>query len=241
MSAGPILFISDLHLEAQRTDISQAFYHFLEQQAAQASALFILGDFFNVWLGDDEQSDLSQAVAARLRTLSDQGLSIYLMHGNRDFLLGERYAEQCGATLIHEPCLLQAFGEKYLLMHGDVLCTKDHEYMAFRELVRQAQWQEEFLARSIDERRAFAQQARAQSKAMNSNKAEDIMDVTEDAVTQCMQEHDVRYLIHGHTHRPAVHEFALDGEKAQRLVLGDWDRQAWFARLDADGLALISS
>lgn len=240
MAVKPILFISDLHLETDRSDISQAFFSFLESHASQASTLYILGDFFNVWLGDDDRSSLIDEVAAALHALSDQGLSIFLMHGNRDFLLGDDFASRCGATLIQEPYVLEAFGERYLLMHGDVLCTKDMDYMAFRKLVRQADWQQEFLQKPLAERQAFAAHARQQSKAMSSNKAEDIMDVTEEAVMQTIQNHEVRYLIHGHTHRPAVHEFTLDGQPAFRYVLSDWEGLIQYVRLDESGLSLLT-
>jgi UDP-2,3-diacylglucosamine hydrolase len=240
MAAKPILFISDLHLETDRSDISQAFFSFLESHARQASTLYILGDFFNVWLGDDDRSPLIEKVTAALHALSDQSLSIFLMHGNRDFLIGEDFASRCGATLIQEPYVLEAFDERYLLMHGDVLCTKDVDYMAFRNLVRQQTWQADFLQKPLAERQAFAAHARQQSKAMSSNKAEDIMDVTEEAVMQTMLDHGVGYLIHGHTHRPAVHKFILEGQPAFRYVLSDWEGRIQYVRLDESGLSLLT-
>lgn len=235
MSDKPILFISDLHLEPDRPDISQAFFDFLDLHASKAQALFILGDFFNVWLGDDHVTELSTQVANKLRALSTAGVSINLMHGNRDFLIGNDFAETCGGKLIHEPFLLEAFNQKILLMHGDVLCTKDHDYMSFRQMVRDPKWQQDFLSRSVEERVAFAVEARKQSKSMSSNKADDIMDVTAEAVTDIMQTHIVNTLIHGHTHRPAVHEIT---ENAQRMVLGDWDDSAWYISLSMDHLSL---
>lgn len=235
MSDKPILFISDLHLEPERKDISQAFFNFLETHAAKAQALFILGDFFNVWLGDDYVTELSTQVARKLHALSETGISIKLMHGNRDFLIGDTFAKSCGAELIQEPFLLEAFNQKILLMHGDVLCTKDHDYMSFRQMVRDSNWQQEFLNRPVEDRIAFAVEARKQSKSMSSNKADDIMDVTTDAVTEIMQAHAVKTLIHGHTHRPAVHELCAN---KQRMVLGDWDKNAWYISLNKDQLSL---
>ena len=235
MSDKPLLFISDLHLEPGRPDISRAFFDFLDSHASKAQALFILGDFFNVWLGDDHVTELSAQVANKLHTLSEAGVSIKLMHGNRDFLMGDDYAESCGGKLIQEPYLLEAFDQKVLLMHGDVLCTKDHEYMSFRQMVRDPKWQQEFLSRSIEERIAFATEARKQSKSMSSNKADDIMDVTPEAVTDIMQNHNVNTLIHGHTHRPHVHEV---DELSKRLVLGDWDDSAWYITCTKEQLSL---
>ena len=235
MSDKPILFISDLHLEPDRADISQAFFDFLETHAVKAQALFILGDFFNVWLGDDHVTELSTQVAKKLHALSEAGVSIKLMHGNRDFLIGDTFAESCGGELIQEPFLLEAFNQKILLMHGDVLCTKDHDYMSFRQMVRDTKWQQEFLSRSVEDRITFAVEARKQSKSMSSNKADDIMDVTTEAVSDIMQTHAVKTLIHGHTHRPAIHDLT---ENAQRMVLGDWDDMAWYISLSENHLSL---
>lgn len=235
MADKPILFISDLHLEPDRPDISQAFFNFLDKYAINAQALYILGDFFNVWLGDDHSSALSTQVADKLNTLSLSGVTIKLMHGNRDFLMGDRYAQSCGAELIQEPYLLEAFNETVLLMHGDVLCTQDHAYMAFRQMVRDPAWQQDFLSRPINDRIAFAAKARQQSQSMNSNKAADIMDVTTEAVADIMQRQNVLTLIHGHTHRPAVHDLP---NSAKRMVLGDWDDGAWYISWTPEQLAL---
>lgn len=230
MSEKPILFISDLHLEAERPDITQAFFSFLEEHASKAQALYILGDFFNVWLGDDYVTELNTQVAEALQTLTKAGLKIKLMHGNRDFLMGKDFAKRCGAELIEEPYLLAAYEQEILLMHGDILCTRDLDYMAFRSMVRDPEWQESFLARPIAERIAYAEQAREQSKAMSSNKAEDIMDVTPEAVTALMQKYKIDTLIHGHTHRPYIHNLNSGSEtsSAKRLVLGDWEQDGWY-------------
>src|SRR5690606_17503292 len=164
-----VLLIADLHLEPARPDLTRAFIDFLNHTAPGAASLFILGDLFNVWIGDDDDTALYIDIRNALRKLSQTGTAIYLMHGNRDFLLGQDFAAAAGATLIHEPYMLQHRGERYLLMHGDALCTRDQDYMAFRKQVRDPAWQQAFLAQPLQARRAFAAQARAQSKSMNSN------------------------------------------------------------------------
>lgn len=234
------LLISDLHLEVERPDITQAFLSFLNDTASKAKALYILGDFFNVWIGDDNVSELNQLIAASLKQLADTGTRIYLMHGNRDFLLREKFVNQCGATLITEPYHLECYGKQYLLMHGDSLCTLDIDYQRFRTMTRNEEWQQHFLAKTLEERQAFADQARSQSKSMSSNKSEDIMDVTQQEVVNIMQEHEVDSLIHGHTHRPDVHRFPLSqGITGTRTVLGDWEKGASYIKIAGPQAELI--
>lgn len=234
------LFISDLHLEAERPDITQAFLAFIENIAPNAEALYILGDFFNVWIGDDKSSELTQVVSSSLKQLADSGTYLYLMHGNRDFLLGQEFADSCGAKLIFEPYTLEVYGKSHLLLHGDSLCTLDTAYMQFRSMVRSPAWQQDFLSKPLSERQAFADQARAQSKSMSSNKPEDIMDVTPNEVLKVMSENKVNSLIHGHTHRPAIHNFALnDGSTAKRTVLADWEKGASYIELNDSGIQLV--
>ncbi len=177
-------------------------------------------------------------VAEKLKTLSQSGVIIKLMHGNRDFLIGEKFAQTCGAELIEEPYLLDAFKQTVLLLHGDVLCTDDHDYMAFRQMVRNPAWQQDFLSRPIEERIAFADEARKQSQSMSSNKAADIMDVTPATVADIMQKHNMLLLIHGHTHRPAEHDLSRIAESAKRMVLGDWDDSAWYISWTQQQLSL---
>ena len=233
-----ILLISDLHLEEDRPDLVQAFLSFLEREAANACDLYILGDFFNLWIGDDDDRPLNTAIAGALKLMAEDGLNIYLMHGNRDFLLGNNFARRAGATLIQEPFLLQNAGSQYLLMHGDVLCTRDVEYQAFRQTVRNPSWQQDFLGKPLAERRAFADQTRRQSKVMSSNKAADIMDVSQNAVENVLRENGTCLLIHGHTHRPFEHTFTLDGKAARRTVLGDWGTDGWFLELESGRVKL---
>lgn len=239
------LLISDLHLDPARPGLTRAFFDFLAQLPrgalpgvdGQPGALYILGDFFNVWIGDDDDAPLCAEVSRALEQLAGAGTAVYLMHGNRDFLMGEAWAAACGATLISEPYLLQGGEKQYLLMHGDALCTRDTDYMAFRNMVRDPQWQRAFLARPLAERRAFAEQARAKSKTMSSNKPGDIMDVTPSEVERVLAESGVATLVHGHTHRPAVHQL---GNGRSRIVLGDWDTQGWYVHIDGAGPALVN-
>jgi UDP-2,3-diacylglucosamine hydrolase len=226
-----LLLISDLHLEEARPELTRAFLHFLEHETPQASALYILGDLFNVWIGDDDDRPLNALVGAALRRQSDAGLAIFLMHGNRDFLLGEQFAAAAGATLISDPQVLQYGGHRYLLMHGDLLCARDSAYQAFRAKVRNPAWQQSFLASPLAGRREFAAQARAASKSMSSNKPEDIMDVSQDAVEAMLAEYACDSLIHGHTHRPDIHEFSTSGHQLRRIVLGDWGSRLWYLAL----------
>jgi UDP-2,3-diacylglucosamine hydrolase len=233
-----VLCISDLHLSAERPDIFEAFRSFLNNQAKSASDLFILGDFFNLWIGDDDPDTFSAQVAKELAVLADSGTNIYIMHGNRDFLLGEKFCQACHASLIHEPYILSCFEQEYLLMHGDSLCTRDDDYMAFRAMVRNPQWQSDFLSRPLPERQAFANEARTKSKSMSSNKAEDIMDVSPEDVINLLSDHQQKILIHGHTHRPDIHELSLSGTPGLRIVLGDWDKKGWYLKITPEGHTL---
>ncbi|WP_323844008.1 UDP-2,3-diacylglucosamine diphosphatase [Microbulbifer magnicolonia] len=231
--------ISDLHLDESRPDITRAFFDFLRGPAAGAEALYILGDFFEVWIGDDDDAPLAAEVARELSRYSGSGAELYLMHGNRDFLLGQDFAHRTGAVLLQDPSTVTLAGHRVLLMHGDTLCTRDREYLAFRQQARDPHWQRALLAKSLEERRAIAAQIRAVSKSMASRKAEDIMDVTPEEVERVMREHGVRLLVHGHTHRPARHQLTVDGEPAERIVLGDWGERGWCVKADKDSLELI--
>jgi UDP-2,3-diacylglucosamine hydrolase len=230
-----IRFISDLHLDASRPQVLRAFLHYLAYLPSDTEALYILGDFFEAWIGDDACSDFDTEVKKALYDKTDAGLAIYLMHGNRDFLIGQGFAADTGVKLLNDPYTLHYQGTDYLLMHGDSLCTDDSEYQAFRTEIRKPETLAFLMSKSIDERRAMAAQLRAQSKEANSNKAADIMDVNPDAVNAVMAEHSVTRLIHGHTHRPFIHH--LDNDK-QRVVLGDWDDKGWEVILDDKGVHL---
>ncbi len=228
----PTLFISDLHLDEARPQIVDLFVDFLAGEARLADALYILGDLFESWIGDDDDAALPARVADALRTLRDSGVPIAFMHGNRDFLLGVDYAARAGMTLLPDPMVIgDLHGERTLLMHGDTLCTDDIEYQKFRVLVRNPEWQQQFLAKPLQERRAFAAQARGESRKHTSMAKAEIMDVNSAAVIAAMRGHDVHRLIHGHTHRPATHRFDLDGRTAERIVLGDWYEQSSVLRV----------
>ena len=216
------LFISDLHLSHERPEKLELFLGFLAGPARQADSLYILGDFFEAWIGDDYSNDAIALVLNSMKQASQAGLKIFVMHGNRDFLLGESFAELSGSTLLPDPFVLDLYGVKTLLMHGDLLCTQDVEYLKFRQMVRNPAWQQDFLSKPIEERLMMAQQLRAASKEAMKDKVPVIMDAEQETIDQFMREHQVFKLIHGHTHRPAVHNFELDAQPATRTVLGDW-------------------
>jgi len=232
------LFISDVHLHESRPQITRAFFEFLHGIQEDVDALYILGDFFDAWVGDDDDAPLNADVAAELKLLSQRGTKIFLMHGNRDFLLGEQFAAQAGAKIIAENTVIDLYGQPTLLLHGDELCTGDQEYIAFRKQVRSPQWQAQILAQPLAARRALAAQMREKSQAMNSLKAEDIMDVTPDEVVRVMADAGVTRLIHGHTHRPARHALNIRATSAERIVLGDWHDNAWVLIATKDELTL---
>ncbi len=234
------LFISDLHLDAGRPQITQLFLDFLETRASGSDALYILGDLFEAWIGDDDQSDMNQSVCQGLRQCAASGTPVFVMHGNRDFLLGERFAEQSNVTLLQDPTRIDLYGTPTLLMHGDLLCTDDTEYLSFREMVHDSQWQTGFLVKSLEQRSKIAVDMRALSKEKTSDKAESIMDVNQQAVIQTMTENQVPRLIHGHTHRPDVHELLIANKPARRFVLGDWYEQGSVLECSPDGCELQS-
>ncbi|KAB7622597.1 UDP-2,3-diacylglucosamine diphosphatase [Alkalilimnicola sp. S0819] len=232
----PSYFISDLHLDRSRPAITDLFLRFLGTAAEECEALYILGDLFEAWIGDDAVGP-EEPVIAGLAAFSARR-PLYFLHGNRDFLIGERFAALTGAQLLPDPCVHRLYGRDVLLMHGDLLCTDDHEYQALRVQLRDPRWQQAFLARSIEERIAFARDAREKSSARNSRTEEYLMDVNQGTVERTLREHGVDRLIHGHTHRPAVHEFTLDGAVAQRIVLGDWYEQGSLLVYGPEGFEL---
>ena len=217
------LFISDLHLSEATPQIEQGLYRFLEEKG-DVDRLFLLGDIFEAWIGDDDDSEIAMRFADAMKKLADRGTAIFFMRGNRDFLVGEPYLKQFNAELLGDPAEISVAGSPALLMHGDLLCTDDVDYMAFRALAHNPDWQAEMLAKPLTERRELAKHLRAMSKEAASNKAEDIMDVNQDAVANTMQEHQVKRLIHGHTHRPCRHAM----RDSERVVLGDWNTTGWY-------------
>jgi UDP-2,3-diacylglucosamine hydrolase len=234
-----ILFISDLHLSEERPEKLALFFKFMNGPARRGEALYILGDLFEVWLGDDDTLPPKPEVLAALKAYSDSGRELFVTHGNRDFLMGPRFEELTGCTLLPDPHLIDLHGEKTLLMHGDLLCTGDTEYLAFRSQVRHPAWQAQVLSKSLAERAALARQMRNQSLQASQQKQEEIMDVEQATVEQFMRTHGVQHLIHGHTHRPAAHEFVLDNRPAKRIVLGDWYTQESVLVCDGQGQRLM--
>ncbi len=234
------LFISDLHLDNERPAITGLFADLVRERAASADALYILGDLFEAWIGDDDPGEPGRTVAAALSGLREQGVPVYFVHGNRDFLLGERFAERCGLILLPEESVIDLYGTPTLIMHGDSLCTDDVEYQQFRARVRTATWRQQVLSLPLDERRRMASQFRNDSRQATGAKTAEITDVNPQAVAAVMESHGVTRLIHGHTHRPAIHDFKINNRPARRIVLGDWYEQGSVLSCDADGCRLES-
>lgn len=234
------LFISDLHLEAHQPDIGEQFLAFLEGEARDAEALYILGDLFEVWLGDDDPNPYYQQMKTGLRKLADTGVPIYFMHGNRDFTIGQQFCEETGVSLLNDPTVVNLYGRDVLLCHGDSLCTDDVQYQQIRTMTRDPAWQAMMLSKSIEERIAFAVQAREESIARGDSISDEIMDVNADAVMAALREHNVDIMLHGHTHRPAVHDIDMEDQRATRIVLGDWYEQGSVVRWNKEGPTLES-
>jgi UDP-2,3-diacylglucosamine hydrolase len=232
------LFISDLHLDPERPAVTRLFLEFLATRARDADAVYILGDLFEAWIGDDDASPLNLEVIQGIRACVDAGTPVFVMHGNRDFLLGERFAGQSGCTLLQDPAGIDLYGTPTLLMHGDLLCTDDTEYLAFRDMVRDSDWQAELLAKPLAVRREMAAEMRRNSREKTAGKPESIMDVNPAAVRDAMTQHGVEQLVHGHTHRPGVHRLEIAGQPARRYVLGDWYDQGSMLECDRGGCRL---
>jgi UDP-2,3-diacylglucosamine hydrolase len=236
------LFIADVHLSAQRPDITAAFMQFLHTTAVKADALYILGDLFDVWIGDDNPEPLVAEVAAALKQLSSSGTQLFFIHGNRDFFLRQKFAKRCGMTLLPPQQVINLYGIPTLIMHGDSLCTLDVAYQKFRKWWNQPWWQFIMLNLPLQFRQHLAQKARLRSakhkQQYNKNNQQQIMDVTPAEVIKVMQQANVARLIHGHTHRPAVHQLDINGHAAKRYVLGDWYSQSSYLLVSADNWQL---
>ncbi|MBI1887635.1 MAG: UDP-2,3-diacylglucosamine diphosphatase [Nitrosomonadales bacterium] len=234
------LFISDLHLSADHSGSMAAFQRFIAEVAPQAEALYILGDLFEYWAGDDDLNDEFHArVITALRSLLRHGTRVCLLHGNRDLLMGQALAEACHATLLHDPTLIDLYGMPTLLSHGDILCTGDTEYQRYRAQVHDAAFQQQFLARPLAERKAYIEQLRSRSTTEKQGKDSVIMDVSDAAVAALLREYRYPRLIHGHTHLPDCHEHVVDGHRCERWVLGDWHQQGSALRCDKQGCVAI--
>jgi UDP-2,3-diacylglucosamine hydrolase len=235
------LFISDLHIDPGQPQVIGQLLDFLRGEACHADALYILGDLFEAWVGDDDPSPEKHQVINALRVLSRKNqVACHFMRGNRDFLAGEVFSARSGCKILQDPTVIEIYGQRVLLMHGDTLCTDDIDYQTFRTLVRDPMWQQEFLGMSLEHRQAMAAKARDASRMHTADKPAEIMDVNEESVSDAMRAHGVRTLIHGHTHRPAIHEFQLNDTSVRRIVLGDWHTQGSVLRWSVEGLELVS-
>lgn len=233
------LFIADLHLDDSRPQITRLFEQFLaSDEARSADALYMLGDLVEAWVGDDDDAELPGRIAQATKALRDSGVPVYFMVGNRDFLLGQDFASRAGFTLLNDGTVHELYGRPTLLMHGDVLCTDDIAYQTVRKQVRTPEWMAQVLSMPLAARRAFAAKAREDSRAHTGSTMETIMDVNADAVAETMRKAGVTRLIHGHTHRPAIHCFDLDGQPAERIVLGDWYEHGSVLRVTPEGSEL---
>ena len=232
------LFISDLHLDSERPDSTREFLSFMERRARAAERLYILGDLFEAWIGDDDDDPSLGPILDSLAAVARGGTICHFMHGNRDFLAGQRFAEKTGCRLLGDYETVDLYGERVLLTHGDLLCTDDVRYMKLRATVRDPAWQREFLAKPLGERRKIASEMRAMSRTEVAAKREQIMDVNASTVAATMRKSGVRTLLHGHTHRPGIHHFDLDGRAATRIVLGAWYEQGSCLRWDESGFEL---
>ena len=234
------LFIADLHLCTEEPAITAGFLRFLAGEARQADALYILGDLFEAWIGDDDPNPLHREIAAAIKAVVDSGVSCFFIHGNRDFLIGKRFVRESGMTLLPQEKVLNLYGRRVLILHGDTLCTDDAGYQAFRAKVHQRWLQTLFLALPLCIRKRVAARMRADSKAANRSKSLEIMDVNKHAVIAELEKHHVQWLIHGHTHRPDVHALTANGEPAFRVVLGAWHHEGSMVKVTQDDVELIA-
>jgi len=234
------IFISDLHLDPCRPAITDCFLTFLKESVSRIEALYILGDLFEAWIGDDAADPQQRAIAVALKRFTDTGRPCYFMHGNRDFLIGDRFSVASGVQLLDESTVIDLYGEKVLLLHGDTLCTDDRRYQTFRRVVRNSWLQAIYFSIPISARRAIVSRIRESSSSEMALKPEQITDVNQQTVESTMRQNGVNKLVHGHTHRPAVHNFTLDQQPAARVVLGDWYTQGSLLEWGPDGFDLRS-
>ena len=232
------LFISDLHLDANLPELTSLFTQFMREQAPKADAVYILGDLFEAWVGDDDDRPTTQTFIDELRALSDIGVPLFVMPGNRDFLFSDGFTKRCQCTLLEDPTVIDLYGTATLLMHGDSLCTDDVMHQESRVLLRSTDWKSRFLNQPLEDRIKQAQEYRSMSRKHLKDAPDAIMDVNQDAVIEAMREHGVLQLIHGHTHRPAIHPLVIDRQKAKRIVLGDWNSKGSVLRCDESGCEL---
>ena len=220
--------------------MNQLFFDFLATVAREADALYILGDFFEYWAGDDDIDDpFNRSIIDAISALAATSVKVFLMHGNRDFLIGEKFCAASGVTLLRDPTLIDLNGTRTLLLHGDTLCTDDIEYQQFRRQVRDSKWQQNFLSQPLAQRKAIIEDLRRRSEIEKQTKSMEIMDVTPSSVDALLREHNYPRLIHGHTHRPALHHHTLDGKNCERWVLTDWYEGGGYLRADSSGMRAV--
>ena len=234
------LFISDLHIDASCRQIIRQFTEFLQTEARGADALYILGDLFDSWVGDDAPDAGQSAAIAAIKSLTASGVPCFVMHGNRDFLLGPKFCADTGARLLPDPVIVTLYGEPVLVMHGDALCTDDRAYQRLRATVRDADWQRQFLALSVAARRTLAGAARTGSQAHMASMEDAITDVNAESVAAALRAAGTSFLLHGHTHRPGIQSLSVDGRECARIVLGDWHNEGSVLRWDSSGPELLS-
>jgi UDP-2,3-diacylglucosamine hydrolase len=234
------LFISDLHIDASCRQIIRQFTEFLQTEARGADALYILGDLFDSWVGDDAPDAGQSAAIAAIKSLTASGVPCFVMHGNRDFLLGPKFCADTGARLLPDPVIVTLYGEPVLVMHGDALCTDDRAYQRLRATVRNADWQRQFLALSVAARRTLAGAARTGSQAHMASMEDAITDVNAESVAAALRAAGTSFLLHGHTHRPGIQSLSVDGRECARIVLGDWHNEGSLLRWDSNGPELLS-
>jgi len=233
------LFISDLHLSHNTPTIAQNFLSLLNKQAGELDALYILGDLFEYWLGDDGITPQHHPILGAIKQIADNGVPAYFIRGNRDFLISADFADQTGCKILEDPSVIDLYGTPTLIMHGDALCTDDHAYQAFKKQVRDPRWQAHFLSLTMEQRIEMARQARDASQSSAKEKSMAIMDANQLSIENTMRESKVTTLIHGHTHRPAIHQFNVDGADAKRIVLGDWGDEASYLMVSDSETTLV--
>ena len=231
----PIYFISDLHLSSVESPITRSFFDFLDNKISTPTDLYILGDLFEVWIGDDDDSELASVIQSKLSNFTSNGNRLFFIAGNRDFLLGKSFASSANIEILEDPFTMNFNEMKIIISHGDFLCTHDSEYMNFREQVRSQAWKDDFLSKSLDKRKEIADGMRDASKVAGKNKSSEVTDVNLDDVDLFLRKEKPRLFIHGHTHRPDLHDLEYDDFSTQRIVLGDWDAFGWCLKLDDNG------
>ena len=233
-------FISDIHISEQYPEIGEQLIDFLENQAQQSDALYILGDLFEYWLGDDDTNPQYKKIKSALKLFTDKRTPTYFMHGNRDFLIGEKFARETNITILPDPSIIELYGEKVLISHGDIFCTDDIEYQSSRKLTRDPNWQKMILGKSLKERKVFAHESRKKSSIYTQKTNEMLMDVNQNEINKTFKEYDLNQIIHGHTHKPAIHNSMINGEPHKRIVLGDWYEQGSVLKWNQSGPELLT-